>query len=51
MYGDRSGSGYSNGKVAILKMLNVHDSGTIINPLLAQGQVEGGNEHEHGYGA
>ncbi len=30
------------GKVEVVSMLNVHDSGTILNPLLAEGQVEGG---------
>ena len=30
------------GKVEILNMCSVHDSGTIINPMLAAGQVEGG---------
>ena len=30
------------GKVEILSILNVHDSGVILNPLLASGQVEGG---------
>ena len=30
------------GKVKILNILNVHDSGHILNPLLASGQVEGG---------
>lgn len=30
------------GKTKILDILNVHDSGKIINPLLATGQVEGG---------
>mgnify|MGYP001765968246 CR=1 FL=1 len=30
------------GKVNILKICNIHDSGTIINPILASGQVEGG---------
>jgi xanthine dehydrogenase molybdenum-binding subunit len=30
------------GEVKVLSMLNVHDSGVIINPLLAEGQVEGG---------
>ncbi len=30
------------GKTKILDLLNVHDSGKIINPLLASGQVDGG---------
>ena len=30
------------GKVQILKMLSAHDTGTVINPLTYQGQVEGG---------
>ena len=30
------------GSVKILNILNVHDSGKILNPLLASGQVEGG---------
>lgn len=30
------------GKIEILSIINVHDSGTILNPLLASGQVEGG---------
>ena len=30
------------GEVRVVSMLNVHDSGVIINPLLAEGQVEGG---------
>lgn len=30
------------GKVNILKMLSAHDTGTVINPLTYQGQVEGG---------
>jgi len=29
-------------KVRIIDMLNVHDAGTIINPILAKGQVQGG---------
>ena len=31
-----------NGAVKILKYIGVHDAGTIINPLLAEGQVQGG---------
>jgi CO/xanthine dehydrogenase Mo-binding subunit len=30
------------GKVEVLKMLSAHDTGTVINPLTYQGQVEGG---------
>jgi CO/xanthine dehydrogenase Mo-binding subunit len=30
------------GGVEVLHFLSVHDSGTILNPLLAEGQVEGG---------
>ena len=30
------------GKVQVLELFNVHDSGVIINPLLAEGQVHGG---------
>jgi xanthine dehydrogenase molybdenum-binding subunit len=30
------------GKVEVLEIYNVHDSGVIINPLLAEGQVHGG---------
>ena len=37
------------GKVDILKVLSVHDSGTIINPMLAEGQVEGGAVQGMGY--
>jgi len=37
------------GKVDILKILSVHDSGTIINPMLAEGQVEGGVAQGIGY--
>lgn len=38
------------GKVKILSILNVHDSGTILNPKLAEGQVEGGMGMGIGYG-
>ena len=37
------------GKVKILSMLNVHDSGVIVNPLLAAGQVDGGMGMAVGY--
>jgi xanthine dehydrogenase molybdenum-binding subunit len=30
------------GKIEVLEIWNVHDSGTIINPMLAEGQVHGG---------
>lgn len=30
------------GKIEVIDIMNVHDSGIILNPLLAQGQVEGG---------
>jgi CO/xanthine dehydrogenase Mo-binding subunit len=30
------------GKITILKMFSAHDTGTVINPLTYQGQVEGG---------
>lgn len=38
------------GEVELLSILNVHDSGTIINPLLAEGQVHGGMLMGIGYG-
>lgn len=38
------------GKVKILEILNVHDSGTIINPDLATAQVHGGISMGLGYG-
>ncbi|WP_159722277.1 xanthine dehydrogenase subunit XdhA [Enterococcus sp. CSURQ0835] len=38
------------GRVTLLSMLNVHDSGKIINPLLATGQVEGGMAMGAAYG-
>ena len=37
------------GKVKILDIFNVHDSGTIINPMLASGQVEGGMSMSVGF--
>jgi len=37
------------GKVEILNFLSVHDSGTILNPLLGEGQVEGGVVQGIGY--
>lgn len=30
------------GQIEVLQVINVHDSGTIINPVLAEGQVHGG---------
>ncbi len=38
------------GKIEILDILNVHDSGKIINPILASGQVEGGMAMGIAYG-
>ena len=37
------------GKIEVLEIYNVHDSGTIINPKLAEGQVEGGVSMALGY--
>ncbi len=37
------------GKVKILNILNVHDSGILINPKLAEGQVQGGMSMGIGY--
>jgi len=37
------------GKVEILNILSAHDSGTIINPMLAEGQIEGGVSQGIGY--
>ena len=37
------------GKVKVLRLLNVHDSGILINPKLAQGQVQGGMSMGMGY--
>ncbi|QRN85327.1 xanthine dehydrogenase molybdenum-binding subunit XdhA [Clostridia bacterium] len=37
------------GRVEILKLINVHDSGKIINPVLAEGQVHGGMSMSLGY--
>jgi xanthine dehydrogenase molybdenum-binding subunit len=37
------------GKVTVLKILNVHDSGVLINPKLAEGQVHGGMSMGLGY--
>ncbi|MFD1672672.1 xanthine dehydrogenase subunit XdhA [Agrilactobacillus yilanensis] len=38
------------GRTEILSIMNVHDSGKIINPLLASGQVDGGMVMGIGYG-
>jgi xanthine dehydrogenase molybdenum-binding subunit len=38
------------GKIKILKIINVHDSGTLINPQLAEMQVHGGMSMGMGYG-
>jgi len=38
------------GKVRVLNILNVHDSGTLINPKLAEAQVHGGMSMGLGYG-
>lgn len=38
------------GKVKVLNILNVHDSGTLINPKLAEAQVHGGMSMGLGYG-
>ncbi len=38
------------GKVKVLDIINVHDSGRIINPQLAEGQVHGGMSMALGYG-
>ncbi|MDO0822541.1 xanthine dehydrogenase molybdenum-binding subunit XdhA [Desulfosporosinus nitroreducens] len=37
------------GKIKILEIFNVHDSGKIVNPLLAEGQVHGGVSMAIGY--
>ena len=37
------------GKIEVLEIYNVHDSGTIINPKLAEGQVHGGVSMSLGY--
>ncbi len=37
------------GEIEVLEIYNVHDSGTIINPLLAAGQVHGGVSMSVGY--
>lgn len=38
------------GEVDVLQITAVHDCGTVINPLLAEGQVEGGVAMGYGYG-
>lgn len=38
------------GKIKVLNVLNVHDSGTLINPKLAEAQVHGGMSMGLGYG-
>ena len=38
------------GKVKILKLINVHDAGMLINPQLAEAQVHGGMSMSIGYG-
>lgn len=38
------------GKITILKIINVHDSGRLINPQLAEMQVQGGMSMGMGYG-
>ncbi|MFI3257177.1 MAG: xanthine dehydrogenase subunit XdhA [Spirochaetales bacterium] len=37
-------------KIRVLRILNVHDSGTILNPALAEAQVHGGMSMSLGYG-
>lgn len=37
------------GKIKVLEIFNVHDSGKIVNPLLAEGQVHGGVSMAIGY--
>lgn len=38
------------GKIKVLDVINVHDSGKLINPALAEGQVHGGMSMGLGYG-
>ena len=38
------------GKVNVLKIINVHDSGILMNPTLAEAQVHGGMSMGLGYG-
>ncbi|WP_346899748.1 xanthine dehydrogenase molybdenum-binding subunit XdhA [Clostridium sp. UBA7503] len=37
------------GKITVVEIYNIHDSGTIINPMLAEGQVHGGVSMALGY--
>jgi len=37
------------GEVKVLRFVSAHDSGRIINPMLAEGQVEGGVHMGIGY--
>jgi len=37
------------GQIAVVEIYNIHDSGTIINPMLAEGQVDGGVSMALGY--
>ncbi len=37
-------------KVTLLNLINVHDCGRLINPILAEGQVHGGQSMSIGYG-
>ena len=37
------------GRVELLQIFNVHDCGTVINPMLAEGQVHGGMSMGIGY--
>ncbi len=46
----RSGSHIKLGKIKILHIINVHDSGKLINPKLAEMQVQGGMSMGIGYG-
>ena len=39
----------ATGKAEVLSVMNVHDSGVILNPLLASGQVDGGIMMGQGY--
>jgi len=38
------------GKIKVINVINVHDSGTILNPVLAAAQVHGGMSMSLGYG-
>jgi xanthine dehydrogenase molybdenum-binding subunit len=38
------------GKIKVINVINVHDSGKILNPALAEGQVHGGMSMSLGYG-